>query len=376
MEFKKEDLFSKLPIDIVFDILSRLPLKTISQCRWVSKTWYSFIQHPPFTQLHFTRTTPIPCAAFIGGRYSQSYVTDPECFLNSKKRVTAYDLELKEFKDNFRVPNGSWICFDVVGTVNGLICFSEMGNYCSSPYYICNPITLDYVILPRSPMICYGHMASGFGFDSVSNQYKVFRILRSNEVEVFTLGSDCWRPIRTNTSFIRSMNRSHALLNGCIHWVADSRVDGKACTVILSLNVATEEFSIIQMPSISNGFKRSSSYELMVLGERLCVSLCDTRADRETWVMKEYGKLGSWTEEYIFPQEFYPRLSHRCSHGIMEIRNNELVMFSKALGYYHCENKTFNPAKVVDVQGCGVGMTDFQIFFTGSLVSPRIIGDN
>ncbi|KAF9625817.1 hypothetical protein IFM89_027208 [Coptis chinensis] len=30
--------FSKLPSDIVLDIISRLPLKTICACKWVSKT--------------------------------------------------------------------------------------------------------------------------------------------------------------------------------------------------------------------------------------------------------------------------------------------------------------------------------------------------
>ncbi|KAF9591452.1 hypothetical protein IFM89_004150 [Coptis chinensis] len=101
------------------------------------------------------------------------------------------------------------------------------------------------------------------------------------------------------------MNPSYVFFNGSFHWVAKSAVNHKKYVVIVSLNVATEEFSIILLPSIIKGHESARDYELMVLSGRLCVPVLDSRGYyRETWVKKEYGKLGSWAKEYVFTEVF------------------------------------------------------------------------
>ncbi|KAM0046284.1 putative F-box domain-containing protein [Helianthus debilis subsp. tardiflorus] len=48
---------TSIPIEIIEDILSRLPVESILRFRSVSKPWLSRISHPSFTELHSTRST-------------------------------------------------------------------------------------------------------------------------------------------------------------------------------------------------------------------------------------------------------------------------------------------------------------------------------
>ncbi|KAF9624394.1 hypothetical protein IFM89_011319 [Coptis chinensis] len=156
---------SKLPDDIFFDIISRLPLKTISACKWVSKTWYALILNPRLAEIHFAKTNS-PCVLF-GGWYKKFHLIDNECFDSFDTSATTYHIEFKEFNENFTM-DGSINYYEVVGLVNGLVCFcheSHEGCFNGSPYYVCNPITKDYVIPPKSPNNHIEPLGSGFGFD-------------------------------------------------------------------------------------------------------------------------------------------------------------------------------------------------------------------
>ncbi|KAF9609949.1 hypothetical protein IFM89_019352 [Coptis chinensis] len=161
----KKEVFSKLPVDIVFDIFARLPLNTISECKWVSKAWYDLVLHPRFADIYFARSrTSLPCVVFFS-RYLPSYLIDPISLGNYETSATAHNLKLKGFKENFRIKCG-WVCFEVVGTVNGLICYCpESCDYEPVPYYICNPITRDYLMPPTSLKKDIVPIGSGFGFD-------------------------------------------------------------------------------------------------------------------------------------------------------------------------------------------------------------------
>ncbi|XP_023644506.1 putative F-box protein At1g46840 [Capsella rubella] len=48
-----------LPIDLIIEILSRLPVNSIARYRFVSKQWASLLQRQDFTELFLTRT-PMP----------------------------------------------------------------------------------------------------------------------------------------------------------------------------------------------------------------------------------------------------------------------------------------------------------------------------
>ncbi|KAF9609945.1 hypothetical protein IFM89_019348 [Coptis chinensis] len=350
LEVCSDAVFSKLPVDIVFDIFSRLPLETISECKWVSKTWYGLVLHPRFADIYFASCTSPPCVIFFD-RYLPSYLIDPIRLRNYETSATAYDLQLKGFKENFRIKCG-WICFELVGTVNGLICFSpESHDYESAPYYICNPITRDYLMPPTSPKKHIDPIASGFGFDSLNNEYKLLRILRNfsedgNEVEIFNLAN-----LKTTK-------------------------DDK-CIVILSFNVAIEDFNLIELPPLRNIRGRGLiDFEFMVLGEHLCVIEDASWCEKEVWMMKDYGVHSSWAKEYVFERDFlYCNWPH---HPLsIELKNGELLLLNGDghLCYFDLKKKILSPINVRDRKNEPAKLEKmFPIFLNGSLFSPKTVG--
>ncbi|GAV63273.1 F-box-like domain-containing protein, partial [Cephalotus follicularis] len=48
-----------LPYEIMYEILSWLPIKSLLQCKRVSKQWYSLIQDPRFINKHMIRSKPV-----------------------------------------------------------------------------------------------------------------------------------------------------------------------------------------------------------------------------------------------------------------------------------------------------------------------------
>ncbi|KAF9603548.1 hypothetical protein IFM89_037029 [Coptis chinensis] len=115
------------------------------------------------------------------------------------------------------------------------------------------------------PKVYEEPMASGFGFDSVNDDYKIVRILRNivrrgNDVEVYSLSSGKWKEVPINVPRITGM-----------------------------------EFGVISLPTGS----RFNIDGLMVLEERLCILASKFCTDKEIWVMKDYGVTTSWAKEYV-----------------------------------------------------------------------------
>ncbi|XP_071700008.1 putative F-box protein At1g47730 [Rutidosis leptorrhynchoides] len=74
------------------------------------------------------------------------------------------------------------------------------------------------------------------------------------QVEVFTLSSEAWRSITTNSSLkqIRSITWNQVAIDGCIYWHAHDLdfVNGRRVyqDVILSFDLTSEEFITIKLP--------------------------------------------------------------------------------------------------------------------------------
>ncbi|PIA47848.1 hypothetical protein AQUCO_01400441v1 [Aquilegia coerulea] len=391
-------------------LLKKLPIKTISQCRWVSKTWYDYILHPLFAQLHHVRAVQNQsiCAVFRGPR-KLFYLIEHDYFDNFRRHVIAILLKFRELRQTFWA-HDTYNVYDVVGCINGLICFSPEGgdNFWALPYYICNPITGEYIKIPLSPHNYIDPLGSGIGFDPISNDYKVICILGSismvkneswNEewwvnspsrvttvseqwvnpvnkiedkgeidideqtvVEVYSLGSATWKKLLINDVYVSGMIQSTVFVNGCLHWIAYI-----PDAVILSFNVATEEFKIIQLPPHENDNERG----LMIIREHLCFLHGFSCGSKDVWLMTDYGVEDSWTKEYTIKLE-YGYLPVGGSHEVIELWNGKLLSLNgeERLGYYDPEKKLF---KRITIHNLARKKVELPIFQVGSLISPKNI---
>ncbi|PIA30385.1 hypothetical protein AQUCO_05600076v1 [Aquilegia coerulea] len=290
--------FAKLPVDISMDILSRLPLNTISQCRWVSKAWYDLVHSSSFAKVHYAKINKSPFM-ILWDDLGNDYLIDNHAFETLATSTIAHSIKFRTEVDKF---------YDVVGRVNGLACLSSMpAKFYPLPYCICNIHTGEIIMLPDSPRFDIAPISSGFGFDSVTEEYKVIRIWKKScklEAEVYAQGSRKWRLIRNVPNIAKSISSENIFLNGSMHWLTGKNgYEG-----IISFDVGREEFNVIKMPPDIN--VNTKSIKLEVLGE--CLSLIDTAfsGEKTIWVMKRYGIDESWVMEYVLRIVMFMRLNN------------------------------------------------------------------
>ncbi|KAL5702154.1 hypothetical protein ACHQM5_027403 [Ranunculus cassubicifolius] len=319
---------SELPMEIFFDILSRVPIKSISQCRWVCKAWLYSIHHPLFIEMQHRRAMESNSHFIIVDepRGTDSY------YLIDHEGFKANAPEITKLRDLPRLSH--YILF--MDSCNGLLFFQE------PPYLITNPITGEWILPPTSPKEDLKDILSCFGFDSTTGKYKVMHVVEINkdyaEAEVHTLGSVGWRALPDVPYTFKLMERN-VFVNGAFHWIG---TEPRKCTeseVIVSFELGIEEFRVSPLPP---WFQKNNIFlSLFELGGCLCVRLrhCPLNNPTELWVMKRYGDQESWSKEYVFRDM-------ECYLGdpfepLKVMKSGKLLLTSDSnyLGYYDPKGK-------------------------------------
>ncbi|GMY38703.1 F-box protein At3g26010-like [Fagus crenata] len=143
-----EPEINKLPDAMLFEILSRLPCRLALQCKSISKRWYSLISDPSFICGFCHRHR----------KYSDPFTLLLQCWKNvvfvpSKNS----DLYLHCCGDEFDFLNflpfmerpRKIFPFRIKAAFNDLLLVSrEVLLICFTEYYICNPLTKQWLMLP------------------------------------------------------------------------------------------------------------------------------------------------------------------------------------------------------------------------------------
>ncbi|KAL0360134.1 UNVERIFIED_CONTAM: putative F-box protein [Sesamum radiatum] len=204
---KHQLLLMNLPTHIMLEILARLPPKTIFICKRVCKTWLELINDPHFATFYFSR-----CRAGLVVHHSEMF----KKYFKLVDFVDAYD--------HHDLPHDTMLKFTVNklssffdanivvdGSANGFLFMRDI-NYKHETLYICNPLTREYIELPKPQRVArYPSVVThGFGVASKSGEYKVVRIFHerelnprtracrrvpSSECQVYTLGTGAWRTV-------------------------------------------------------------------------------------------------------------------------------------------------------------------------------------
>lgn len=297
------DFLMSLPSHIILEILSRLPAKSIIQCKCVSKQWLDLIAEPYFASLQFTRSKPgvaihqtepsknlLRLVDFEDAGDQRSLVHDP---------TVEIDLgSLSKFPDSTIVVDGS---------VNGMLLLRD-ANHKHETLYVCNPLTRECVELasPNQTVRYPSIVTHGFGVTKRSEEYKVVRIFQEREIDprsgscvripysecrVYTLGTGEWRgvgdaPLAYDSRLVGVFFRSN------LHWLVQ---DLNGDELISCFDLENETFQ--PFPPPFPGKKLLGS--LGVLDDCLC--LCDNASSFEVdiWVMKEYGVGKSWGKRFV-----------------------------------------------------------------------------
>ncbi|KAM7503207.1 hypothetical protein LguiB_002111 [Lonicera macranthoides] len=302
-----------LPEEVLVDIFSRLPVKTLIQVRCVCKQWFSLISNPNFATAHIDKTKNSD--KLILRHFTEKERDGKEHYLLLENDQTLHVHD--DVKLEFPFKTRSRHNFRVVGSCNGLLCLSDDLGVYAFGIILWNPSIRRFVTLPTPRVTKRTHgsysLVLGFGFDCKSNDYKVVRIayvkgrngceLIPPEVEVYSLSSGSWRSFVAGAppyGIYYGYTGSNAFLNGTLHWIGyDPCKKGSNGCLIVSFDMGDEVFREVMLPdSLAH-----CAWDLSIshYGELLSVLQYEQRAKEHyfsLWVMKEYGVVDSWTKLY------------------------------------------------------------------------------
>ena len=260
--------FDNLPSHVTARILLRLPINSLLICKSVCKIWKTLISESHFANSHFERS---PLSLMI--RTNDYYRVSRTLYLlhcdhqkfeigsnNLVKLAPIFKLPLRSFRDKsdeinnqskrpFRAArlvsgkkdensdrgrqslyiacNSDFDKFNIANSCNGLLCLFDpsFGN----PLVICNPITGEFIRLPKSTTNRTRERRQGqaaFGFQPKTNEYKVINmwvrdVKRANawEFEINTLGTPSWRNVEVDPQISLSRLKYPTCVNGALHWI-------------------------------------------------------------------------------------------------------------------------------------------------------------
>ncbi|CAA0401293.1 F-box protein [Arabidopsis thaliana] len=235
--------------DVLIQILSFLPIKTLLRFKRVSKRWLSLITNPVFSNRVIKSNHPLPISGF---------------FLHSPREIKYSFVSLDDDATNQRISSSLPLWFTdhqtdmiIMQSTNGLLlckCSCASSNHFNTNYYVYNPTTKQYTLLPQIA----GHIALSLAFDpSRSPHYKVFCLRgRSNNsfssasdselyhIEVYSSNEGLWRrvvPVPTSPSTFIEFSYS-VFWNGAVNWYGFSSRD------CLSFDINTQEIKILPLP--------------------------------------------------------------------------------------------------------------------------------
>ncbi|XP_051139151.1 F-box protein At3g07870-like [Andrographis paniculata] len=333
-----------LPSQIILEILTRLPVGTIINCKSVCKQWHALITHPYFSSLHFSRAR-----RGLVVRHSEIF----------KKFFQIIDLDDGHNAAGDHLPHSTMLQFNVAnisafsdadvvvdGSADGLLFLRDI-NYKHETLYVCNPVTRQYATLPpprrtvRYPSV----VTHGFGA-TAAGEYKVVRVFHErildpdtraclavpfSECQVYTVGTGAWRTVVAATPFAYDSCCVGLFLRGNIHWLIK---DLSGLELISCFDLERETFTPFPPPFPARRILGS----LGVL--RGCLCLCDnsSHSDIEIWVMKEYGVEKSWSKEIVIKK--IDKLTGPSFHVVRVLRafgdGQLLLMWGDFFMFYYC----------------------------------------
>ncbi|PWA71275.1 F-box domain-containing protein [Artemisia annua] len=292
---------SNIPDDVLWDILIRLPAKTLARMRCVSKSWNALLSQPSFINSHLDRSMNTynkddeVLLVFDDGYFDtcQTFITRP-----SRSSIL-------QIPDLIKLPVDTPL-FDssyFIGSVNGIICFA---NYQSDDIYIWNPSLSALTALP-SYAPDEGDLLFRFGFDPINDDYKVVKvsfrmgehggIKGSVKVEVYSLRKGSWKSVPGFPSHISMIfNKDEVCADGHLYWLCE--VDTQSRDTIVSFDLGLETFHEISLPQSNEVY--NVEIVLGVLSKKLCVMACIRNGDCEVWVMNDDNNIG-WVKHHTFP---------------------------------------------------------------------------
>ncbi|KAF8016030.1 hypothetical protein BT93_H1552 [Corymbia citriodora subsp. variegata] len=290
--------------DIVIDMLSRLPVKSLMRFKCVSKRWQSLISDQHFAKLCLQRLlleniTP-----------SQKIIQS-----NPLQTIDYEALDDDEVIDHVVGKDEPW---GLTGSCHGL---------------------------PGSGLVAEHEFFHGFGYDSTTDGYKIVQgvFFKANDgskecaFKIFSLRSGSWR--RVPSKYVPKLDGAGIYLNRAVHWITNHGSGNRIEQAIIPFSLATETFEeAIPIPKVEGIVFEG----LGIHGGRPFIYDVTWRPHFGAWIMNENRNGGSWTRSFSVVTDGLPTCQYyailtaytRSGNIVFQINVSEMILFNPENGTY------------------------------------------
>ncbi|KAG5392109.1 hypothetical protein IGI04_022072 [Brassica rapa subsp. trilocularis] len=293
---------SSFPLDLISEILSKLPAKSVGRFRCVSKLWSSVTTDPYFLDKFETQSRQKKPSLLV------TFKRDDRLFVFSipqdRQSSNEYHSIASQPVHSYHMTYPKSRRFFPRVSVHGLIsCFQE-----ETKPIIWNPTTRKLLTLTK-PEKSWDYATFFLGYDPVDAKHKVLCMRfdeTMDEYRVFALGSgqESWRRIKTSHKhYVNSYPTRHVCTNGFIYYKAYSDKTERF-GFIMSFDVRSEEFHVIKLPcNNSRPGGILASYE----GRLACVTHNTAGDGTILWTLMDAEKHEWSRRDFPIPIPFYDR---------------------------------------------------------------------
>ncbi|MCE0482535.1 hypothetical protein HAX54_041364 [Datura stramonium] len=268
---------SLLPIEIIFEILIRLPVKILLKMGSVSKSWASLISSPQFIKTHLKLSTNNPEFAYhrllsirsglhtnddrhffswtnfrTYSLYSILYEESPRSLVELHNFGNSVGISyevLGSFDDSVRVN------YKILGSCDGLFIISTTSYCYIEDMFLWNPSIRKLRKLPFSGRDLRNdtRVDYGFGYIECQNDYKIVQIVASKSnseivgISIYSLRSNSWKRIRIQEYPSIYLTEPVKFVKGNLHWITGGGSDRKATW----FNPGDQTFGNVALPNPS-----------------------------------------------------------------------------------------------------------------------------
>lgn len=293
--------------DIIFQILLRLPTRSIFRFGWVSKQFHSIISDSSFI-------------------YSLALRATGSLVIQAKEDTLKDTIDLYLINCN-NTSESTWITiqkpvksdFSLLACCDGLLCFRAW------QYYVCNPCTKEWITVPCTnypESMCVplggGRVARkmcanehrylcGFYFHLSTGEYRLLARVCGIGFEVHTLGTNSWRGINASTHNPTSCTVDHSLaVHGKLHWVG---TEG-----IIVFGMDSEDFSQMAYPADCNAWYQN---HIMIMAQYLGLCKVTPQTRLDIWILKDHARK-LWIKKYTISMHTFVNYSIRLPITLSE----------------------------------------------------------
>ncbi|KAL5709438.1 hypothetical protein ACHQM5_020126 [Ranunculus cassubicifolius] len=351
-----------IPHEIVVEILTNLPTKSLMKFKCVSKLWHSVLTDPTFIKKHLNRSIETPKFDLIASKIqiTTQLTTDDVKLRLGFGSPTDVSLPFHQLH-MYHLPGDSFDKIDyfgnpyefshsdesiLLGSCNGIVCLANCQVIC-----LRNPCTRENksVIIgkklyasERNDYYAVEVNAYGFGYDRVRDDYKCVQLMSRDvypnysEFNVFSMKNGSRKTIRDVPYDVAYAKELGVFVSGALHWVV--WVKKTVNKVIVAFDIEKNVFREVPSPTTVD---QDFELNLGLLQGQLCVLRKYVGCpDIDIWVMKNYGVTESWSKiikmELVYPYDVLARLTP-LGFG----KNGEIVLKSESsLDLYDPKNKT------------------------------------